>query len=137
MKNLQKNFYKKHFTRHSSTLINSKGGAAFIPGFVRLGKMRGIKNAAGVGGISDYKYEWVRHRISSSGVSYDVQFRVKAGERWYTLTVVTNDKGVEWFSCGESFKTDPLAYFDCWTHWLWQDLEGCYLDFETNEYVYY
>ena len=90
-----------------------------------------------VGGISDYKYEWVRHRISSSGVSYDVQFRVKAGERWYTLTVVTNDKGVEWFSCGESFKTDPLAYFDCWTHWLWQDLEGCYLDFETNEYVYY
>ena len=90
-----------------------------------------------VGGISNYKYEWVRANITSDGVSYDVQFRVQAGKRWYTLQVTTSDKGVEWFNCGESFKTDPLAYFDCWTHWLWQDLEGCYLDFETNEYVYY
>ena len=90
-----------------------------------------------VGGISEYKYEWVRTNITSDGVSYDVWYKVKAGDKWYTLEVTTNDNGVERFLCGESFKTDPLEYFGSWTHWLWQDLEGCYLDFETNEYVYY
>ena len=88
------------------------------------------------GGIGGYKFASITKEPDYD--YYNVQYYVKVGKVQYKFVIAVADDGVrDIYEYDHSFKTDPLTYFTAWTEWLWEDLNDCYYDFETNEYVYY
>lgn len=86
-----------------------------------------------VGGIQEAYYKG----ISYGDFDYQLKYLVVVDGKKYWAHFDISDGGVIIFGCDRPFLTDSFAYFGAWTEWLWQDLNGCYFDFEKMEYVYY
>lgn len=90
------------------------------------------------GGFSDYKYMGISlYGYKEDGTAvYVVLFKTHCAGKETMLDITVSDDGIEYFSGGGSFLTDPLAQFSIWSEYLWQEYEGCYFDPELKEYVY-
>lgn len=82
-------------------------------------------------GIGIYAYE------SDGTPIYQLSYKIRFDGKNQMFCVNVSDDGVESFTGGDSFITDPLAQFSIWSEYLWQDYEGCYYDPNLKGYIYY
>ena len=68
---------------------------------------------------------------------YQIDFRVKFDGKDQRFHVYVSQNGVCRLGGEEGFIKDPLEQFCMWSEWLWQDYQGCYWDFDLQQYVYY
>ncbi len=89
------------------------------------------------GGIQRAEYKGVVSSENSEGFEYDLKYDLFVDGIRYRTSFKVSDNGVSRFSTGNSPKDEPIAHLGVWDEWFWQDLNGCYYDFETYKYVYY
>lgn len=89
------------------------------------------------GGVKKSEYRGVVVTEYSSGLVYEVEYALLVNGKWYRTTFDISDDGVLHFGTSYSFRDEPISHLGAWSEWLWQDLKGCYFDFEAKEYVYY
>ncbi len=85
------------------------------------------------GGIESFQFLAIDKQAGCYTIYYTIV--VDGTEQELTLTVTNN--GVRSFSGHGSFIDDPVSHFGTWSEYLWQEYEGCYLDPDTKQYVYY
>ena len=89
------------------------------------------------GGVEKFEYRGVVAHEYASGFIYELEYKLLVDGKWYRTTFDISDNGVSNFSTSYSFWDEPISHLGAWSEWLWQDLNGCYFDFEAKEYVYY
>ena len=89
------------------------------------------------GGIQRAEYKGVVSSENSEGFEYDLKYDLFVDGIRYRTSFRVSDNGVSRFRTGNSPEDEPIAHLGVWDEWFWQDLNGCYYDFETYKYVYY
>ena len=104
--------------------------------FCKLGE----SNIDALGGIASFEYigTSASYSVDFRGDKvYQIAYRIKFNGKDQRFLIDVSANGVHSL-CGEdSFIKDPLAEFCIWNEWLWQDYQGCYWDFDLQQYVYY
>lgn len=99
--------------------------------------LKSAEQLESVGGIQGFQYKGINDNEYDNRVDYTLTYVLVVDGEGYFVDFRISDKGVASFGTRNSFKKDPITYFGMWSEWLWEDLNNCYLDFETNDYVYY
>ncbi len=96
------------------------------------------ENLEKFGGIEKYEYIEISEYgyTREKAVVYRVSFSVLFNGEARPMDICISKDGIEAIQTDDSFIVEPLAQFGAWSHYLWQDYEGCYFDPETHEYVY-
>lgn len=100
----------------------------------------GESNIDALGGIESFEYIGTS---ASYGVNfrgdkvYQIVYRIKFNGKDQRFLIDVSAKGVCGIFGEGSFIKDPLVEFCIWSEWLWQDYQGCYWDFDLQQYVYY
>ena len=92
------------------------------------------------GGIESFEYIGIAasHGNDYRGNKvYEIAYRVKFDGKDQRFFVNISKNGVCGLCGADGFIQDPLVQFCMWSEWLWQDYQGCYWDFDLQQYVYY
>lgn len=97
----------------------------------KIESLGGIESFEYIGTSASYGNDYRGNKV------YQIAFRIKFEGKDQRFLVEISENGVHSLCGADGYIKNPLAQFCMWSEWLWQDYQGCYWDFDLQQYVYY